>query len=272
MTNGQASLKFERGIVQNHDGTRTERNAGAVGLGYVNKDSQTGSVIFKSSSKLEIRLDEGSEDKKQYLLYNAVEGKVNSDTTLFAKVNVSATRNSTTNSTDAQYKELVAGVAYMPVNLDRLNLIGKYTYFEDYSPISQTDTANIEKERAHVLAGEAVYDLTNKWQLVEKLAYKQGEEKVTGFDFTKTQTWLNISRVNYNINKDWQAGAEYRVLIQKQAEDYKQGALIEVARKIGEFIQVGVGYNFTDFNDDLTHLNYTAQGPFIRITVKFYDR
>ena len=45
-----------------------------------------------------------------------------------------------------------------------------------------------------------------------------------------------------------------------------------MARKIGEFIQVGVGYNFTNFSDDLTHLDYTAQGPFIRITGKLYDR
>ncbi len=36
-------------------------------------------------------------------------------------------------------------------------------------------------------------------------------------------------------------------------------------------MQVGVGYNFTDFNDDLTHLDYTAQGPFFRITVKFHE-
>jgi len=117
-----------------------------------------------------------------------------------------------------------------------------------------------------------VYDLTNRWQLVEKLAYKMGEEKVTGFEFTKTQTWLAIQRVNYNLNKDWQVGGEYRRLTQKQAKDYKQGVLVEVARKVGEFIQVGVGYNFTNFNDDLTHLNYTAQGPFIRLTGKFYDR
>jgi len=107
---------------------------------------------------------------------------------------------------------------------------------------------------------------------VEKLAYKMGEEKVTGFEFTKTQTWLMIHRLNYNFARDWQVGAEYRRLTQKQAKDYKQGVLVEVARKVGEFVQVGLGYNFTDFNDDLTHLDYTAQGPFVRLTAKFYDR
>ena len=114
-----------------------------------------------------------------------------------------------------------------------------------------------------------MYDLTNKWQLSEKLAYKTGEEKVTGFSFTRTSTWLVVNRLNYNINKNWQAGGEYRILAQQQAKDKMQGVLVEVMRNIGEFIQVGAGYNFTDFNDDLTGLNYTSQGPFFRITGKF---
>ncbi len=267
-----AQGSFERGLVQNHDGTQATRNAGSVGIGFVDKDPKTGEVKLKASSKLEVRLDNGQEDKRQYLAYNAVEGKVNPNTALFAKVNLSQTKNTTTKSAEAEYKELSTGLAYRPINFDRLNLLGRYTYLEDNSPSGQTDISDIEKEKSHTLAGEAVYDLTDKWQLVEKLAYKIGEEKVTGFEFTKTQTWLAIQRVNYNINKDWQLGAEYRRLTQKQAKDYKQGALVEVARKVGDFIQAGLGYNFTDFNDDLTHLDYTAQGPFVRLTGKFYDR
>jgi hypothetical protein len=267
-----AQGSFERGIVQNHDATQATRNAGSIGLGYVNKDPKTGEVKLKASSKLELRLDNGQENKRQYLVYNAIEGKINQNTTLFAKANLSQTKNTTTHSTEAQYKELVTGVAYRPVNFDRLNLLGRYTYLEDNSPSGQTDFKDIEKEKSHTIAGEAVYDLTDRWQLVEKLAYKTGEEKVTGFDFTKTKTWLAVQRLNYNLNRDWQVGAEYRRLTQKQAKDYKQGALVEVARKVGEFIQVGLGYNFTNFNDDLTHLNYTAQGPFVRLTGKFYDR
>ena len=197
-----ASGSFERGIVQNHDGTRATRNAGSIGLGFVDKDSETGEARLKASSKLELRLDKGDVDKKQYLAYNAVEGKINPNTTIFAKANISQTKNTTTGSTEAQYKELVTGAAYRPVNFDRLNLIGKYTYLEDNSPSGQSDFSNIEKEKSHTLSGEAVYDLTDKWQIAEKLAYKQGEEKVTGFDFTKTQTWLMVHRLNYNFARD----------------------------------------------------------------------
>jgi tetratricopeptide (TPR) repeat protein len=65
---------------------------------------------------------------------------------------------------------------------------------------------------------------------------------------------------------------EYRILTQKQAKDRKYGALAEVSRNIGEYFQVGIGYNFTEFNDDLTRLSYTSHGPFFRITGKLYDR
>jgi len=267
-----AQGSFERGKVQNFDGTQAERNAGSFGLGFVDTDKQTGETKLKASIKLELRLDNGEADKRQYLVYNAIEGKINPNTTLFAKANLSQTKNTTTNSTEAQYKELVTGVAYRPVNFDRLNLLARYTYLENNAPSGQSDISSIEREKSHILAGEAVYDLTDKWQFVEKLALKFGEEKVSGFEFTKTQTWLMIQRINYNINRDWQVGGEYRRLTQKQAKDYNQGVLVEVARKVGEFLQVGVGYNFTNFNDDLTHLDYTSQGPFFRITGKFYDR
>ncbi|NQU73232.1 MAG: outer membrane beta-barrel protein, partial [Candidatus Omnitrophica bacterium] len=263
---------FERGEVQNLDGTLITRNAGSLGLGFVDKDKQTGDVRFKGSSKLEIRLDNGWENTRQYLLDSAIEGKIDPNTSIFAKANFAQTQNTTTNTTNAQYKELVAGAAYRPVNFDRLNLLAKYTYLEDDSPAGQMNFSDIEKEKSHTVAGEAVYDLTDKLQLVEKIAYKQAEEKVSGFDFTKTQTWLLVQRFNYNIDEDWQLCAEYRYLTQKQAEDAKQGALVEIIRNIGEFIQVGVGYNFTDFNDDLSKLDYTSQGPFVRFTGKFYDR
>ena len=263
---------FEKGAVRYHDGTDASRYAGSLGFGFVDRDEDTDDIRLKASSKLELRFDNGVEDKRQYLLYNAIEGKVTPNTTLFAKANLSQTKNTTTDTTEAQYKELSLGAAYRPIDVDWLNLLAKYTYLEDDAPASQSDINDIEAEKAHVLAGEAVIDLSDKWQLSEKLAYKMGEEKVTGFDFTETSTWLWINRLGYRINQDWEVAGEYRLLAQKQAEDQKHGALFEASRNIGDYFQIGVGYNFTEFNDDLTHLDYTSHGPYIRITAMFFDR
>ena len=50
----------------------------------------------------------------------------------------------------------------------------------------------------------------------------------------------------------------------------KQGALVEVDREFYEYVRLGVGYNFTDFTDDLRDTNsFKSHGPFVRMTGKF---
>ena len=260
------TAKYEKGVVQDFDGTRYNRNAPSLGLSYADKDK------IKASLKGEARFDNGTEDKRQYLIYAAFEDKLTRDLTLFAKANVSSSDNTSLSSNLASYKEFTLGTAYRPVNFDRLNLLARYNYLQNDAPSQQADIHDIEGTKAHVLSGEAAFDLTEHWQIVQKLALRIQEEKVTGFEFTRTQTWLVVDRLNYNINRDWLVGAEYRRLAQSQAKDAKQGALVELARNIGEYVQASVGYNFTDFSDDLTYLGYTAQGPFARLTGKFFDR
>jgi hypothetical protein len=157
---------------------------------------------------------------------------------------------------------------------DWLNLIARYTYQEDQQPSGQEDgmVSDVEEVRSHVISAEGIVDLTQKWQLSEKFAYRIQDEKVAGFDFTKTHTWLMIHRLNYKIDKDWILGGEYRMLQQQEAQDVKHGMLLEIARNIGPYAQLGAGWNFTQFNDDLTALDYTSQGPFLRVTGKMYDR
>ena len=65
-------------------------------------------------------------------------------------------------------------------------------------------------------------------------------------------------------------GAEYRILVQKLADDRKDGYLVEGMYHIQKYLTLGLGYNFTDFSDDLTSRNdYSVKGFFIRIIGKF---
>ncbi len=263
---------LEKGNVQNLDGSVTTRTALATGVGYVGKDSETGEERVKSSTKVELRLDSGNEDQRQFVLYNANEGKITDEATIFSKFEYSSTTDTTNKLKLAGYKEIVLGAAYRPIAVDRLNLIARYTYQENKSPVGQVDTATVDQERSQVFSGEAIYDINERWQLAEKLAYRINEEKIVGFEFNKTHTWLMVHRLNYNIDRNWQAGAEYRKLTQVEAKDSKQGFLLEATRKINDFAKLGAGYNFTTFSDDLTNLSYTVQGPFLRVTGSAYDR
>ena len=81
-----------------------------------------------------------------------------------------------------------------------------------------------------------------------------------------------IHRLNYKVDRNWTVSGEFRSLTQVEAKDNKQGLLLEATRKINDNTELGLGWNFTQFNDNLTNLSYTAQGPFVRMTGKFYDQ
>ncbi|MBF0386539.1 MAG: DUF11 domain-containing protein [Candidatus Omnitrophica bacterium] len=266
-----ANASLEQGNVQSIDGSIYTRTAIAGGFGYVEKD-EDGKEKIKSSTKAELRIDRGDHDKQQVVLYQDAQGKLNDETTLSAKFQYAQTKDKELNKVEAQYKEIMLGTAYRPIMDDKLNLFAKYTYKENQGPEGQLNISDIEQTKMQVIAAEGAYDLTEDWQLVEKLAYRIMEEKVAGFEFTKTHTWLLVHRANYRISPDWKVGAEYRILTQREAQDSKTGFLVEAVRSLNDNVELGVGYNFTDFVDDLTNLSYTVQGPYIRMTGKLYDR
>ncbi|HSV27389.1 MAG TPA: hypothetical protein VLH60_05800, partial [Sedimentisphaerales bacterium] len=265
-SNWRALAQIERGHLQKHDGTTIRRTSNAFGLGYVETDKATGRDSLRTLSKFELRSDDGDHRQRQWLVYNSIEARPDSDLVLSASLELSQTEDLKTRRTAATYTELVLGIAFRPVDWDDLNLLGKYTYLADEGPSGQRNITDIENERSHTLAGEMIYDLTDRWQLVSKLAFKVGDEQVSGFDRTRMERLLVAQRVNYRFHDQWRLGVEYRRLTVLQAEDVRQGALVEISRTIGDHLDLGIGYNFTDFNDDLTRLNYTSHGPYIRMT------
>jgi hypothetical protein len=58
---------------------------------------------------------------------------------------------------------------------------------------------------------------------------------------------------------------EARMLDLPDFSDRRGGALIGVYRHVGEHVKVGVGYNFTDFSEDLTDLSFRHQGVFMNV-------
>jgi hypothetical protein len=60
-----------------------------------------------------------------------------------------------------------------------------------------------------------------------------------------------------------------RTLDVSSASDRKTGALVGVYRHLGDNFKLGVGYNFTDFSDDLTNLSSKNRGVFVNAVGKF---
>jgi hypothetical protein len=64
----------------------------------------------------------------------------------------------------------------------------------------------------------------------------------------------------------WDALAEYRWLNVDEGDSTRQGWLLGVDRHLGERFRVGVGYNFTDFSDDLTRVDFDHAGWFLNVS------
>jgi len=254
----------QQGTINDYNGTtntETIRETGSLRFRYADRDKTS------LDTKLEARFDEGDVDKHQYLTANTFRHKISADVTVSVRENYSRTENRTTDKISALFNETGLGLALRPVKWDTWHMLVKYTHLRDIYPEAQADT-NIAptKTVSDIYAIETAYDISKCLQLVEKYALKNMKEAVAGYDETDNRVTLWINRINYNVIKQWYAGVEYRTLRQTLGSDKKSGFLVEAMHRASQNIQLGAGYNFTDFSDDLRRNNdYSSNGFFIRI-------
>ena len=266
-----AGLSFERSHLYDIKEVNTNRNAGALEISYLDKE------FLKMISRYELRYDGMGEDRIHWLFRDTIDWKINPDYSAALRFNRSDTHQATAHAfvTDGSFTELNAGLAYRPVRHNRLNVLTRYTWLEDISPKAQFDTPDIFgipiKERAHIFGLEFGLEALPPWLgLVEKLAYRRSTLEAEGEAFDMSHfLWAN--RLNFHVARKWDLALEYRLLWDFELlEAMKHGALVELDREIMDYIRFGIGYNFTDFEDDLRSLNdFSAHGFFTRVSGKF---
>ncbi len=125
-------------------------------------------------------------------------------------------------------------------------------------------------QRVHVFSAEALYRVTRQWELGGKIALKEGRMR----SFRDAGSWhsasvmLGVLRARRHIANEWDALAEYRILRDRKGDNRRHGALLGVYRQFGEQIEMGIGYNFTDFTDDIRDARYDRRGWFIDLIGK----
>ena len=240
----------------------TDRDAFSVGLDYRKDATEAG-------TRLEYRRDKGSvEDTEQWVTTNRVNYRLSPSLRLQGKFNYSETKDQRGNTRDAKFTEASLGFALRPVNHDRLNILGRLTYLYDLQPLSQTLNPD---EKSLIASLETSYQLNQKWEVGGKLAHKLSEvrsDRITG-DWQKNDATLAAARVRYHLTKKWDAMAEYHWMNSDESQDTQHGAMVSVDRQIGKNFKIGIGYNFTDFTDDLSDTNGTAEGWFINLVGKY---
>ena len=193
---------------------------------------------------------------------------------LLGKLNFSVSDSGGGEFFDADFAEAVAGAAYRPVDNDRWNTLFKYTWFYDLPSPGQFAPGSNQiadfAQASHVLSADTIYDVLPWLSLGAKYGLRIGRLKDTRLDgrWFDSHAQLFILRADFHLVKEWDAVIEGRTLSATEAGDRRTGALVGVYRHVGEHFKVGVGYNFTDYSDDLTDLSYRNRGWFLNIIGK----
>jgi hypothetical protein len=219
--------------------------------------------------KLERRSDDGALSSRQWLTASRFDYRPVPAVRVFGRLNLSNTEGDAGDADRAKFVEGTLAASYRPVEDDRWNVLGRYTLLYDL-PSEAQRTARPD-QRSHVMSADALYRLHRRWSLEGKIAYRLSEVRA----LRDQGPWLDadarlvVARARYHIVSKWDGLAEIRRLWSEEADDARGGLLLGVDRHLGGHLKLGVGYNFTDFTDDLTQFDYDGSGWFVNVVGKY---
>lgn len=258
--------RFEKGITSEPTTGDLDRTAISLSAGYQYEKT-------KYAGMVEYRTESGNVTGKRnsWLVKNTLGYQTTPDWRALGKLNFAISDAGSGSTGNADFTEVVLGFGYRPVLNDRLNALFKYTFLSDLpSPgqLSASGTVSTYEQRSHVLSVDGIYDVVPKLSVGGKLGYRFGELRDTslaGGKWFSSRAWLAIARTDWHVVHEWDVMGELRYLSAQEAGDAKSGALVGVYRHINRYVKLGVGYNFTDFSDDLTNLDYKSRGWFVNM-------
>ncbi|AOS97078.1 flagellar motor protein MotB [Microbulbifer aggregans] len=258
-------------------GAQTDRRAVGLNMGFSDGDIRLASAVEYRTDTMENPV-EGQDtvlenERKTWLLKNTASYQINPDWRLVGKLNYSDSESSQGQFYDGKFTEAVMGYAYRPVNNDRWNTLLKYTYFYNVPTQGQVTVENTAAEfiqKSHIFSVDTSYDISRQWTLGAKYAYRLGQlsQDRQNPEFFDSRANLYVLRADWHFVNKWDLLIEGRMLELPDAQDQRSGALLGLYRQVGRHLKVGVGYNFTDFSDDLTQLDYDSQGVFLNVIGK----
>ncbi|WP_172672159.1 OmpA family protein [Variovorax paradoxus] len=273
-------VNFENGWIGAETLGVTKREAIAFTTGY-------SSERLKYSGGLEYRKDRTAvESRTSWLVKNSFTWKVNEDARWIGKFNWADSDSTSGSLAAAKYTEAMLGYGLRPTMDDRLNLLFKYTYLYDLSSPGQVvsaggldsnlgavSTTGIDyQQRSHVFAIDATWDVNERWTVGGKYAWRRGELRASrdnSSPWFKSSAELAVLRIDWKLVRNWDWMVEWRTLRAKELKDRKSGFLTAAYYHVNENLKVGVGYNFTDYSDNLTDMSYRSKGWFLNVLGKF---
>ncbi|MCA3561251.1 MAG: TonB-dependent receptor [Aestuariivirga sp.] len=246
------------------DNNNFNRNAVSATAVYNPNDKMTASV------KGEVRFDDGNSadggDQTAYYLAARYSNALSENWRVLAALDA-VVSDATDSSIGGNYVQASVGYAYRPVLNDRLNALAKYVYVYD---VPGPDQVNIDgqtggpSQQSHIFSVDATYDLTQMVSIGGKYGLRIGEWKQEdGSGWENSTAQLGVIRADLHVVKKWDVMLEGRCLWENASQSANWGAVAALYRQINDNFDVGVGYNFGRYSDDLADLSANDQGFFV---------
>ncbi len=242
--------------------------------GLIRRNSSSASYGYRSSalnwaSKLEFREDRGVEIREQWVTTNRLDWRANTDLKLSTKINYARTDEHDEKAKDSQLVEAGIGAAFRPAQSQKLEWLGKWNYLYDLPSAAQS--SDLSDKRSHIFSLEGIYQAHKKWTYSAKLATRKAElrENRGSGGWFRSDADFSALQARYHAIKKWDGLLEWRQLKVSNDHSRRQGWLMGIDRHVGQNLKLGIGYNFTDFSDDLNEYDYQASGWYLNLLGKF---
>lgn len=258
-----AGVSVQNGDLENRlTGELTSKDAVSAHITYAKNNS-----LFASSKVSYVR-QRGESDFNQILLTNSLRFRTGPAHSWSLRADYSETEDPSLTTPLARYIESNVAYAFRPIKNDRFNFFFRYTFLYDLDSQAQVNARN--DQRINVFSAEGSYDLSRRWELGVRVAYKIGSERITRGvgDWTDATLTFAQFRLRYHLLKKWDGVFELRGVDVRENQDFQAGTLLGLDYHLGGNMKVGAGFNFTHFNDDMTNFNFNNYGWFINIVGK----
>lgn len=264
------SYTFTYDMGQLRDNTNGDIDRQAISLGARYEDE-----TLRMAGRVELRYDDYEDatlaDTESYFVVADAEYRISEESRLLFNLDYADTQANGSSFEDGRYVDAVLGFAHRPIYNERLNVLATYRYFYDNvgQEIDGISGAGAVQE-SHVISVEANYDLNPQWTIAGKLGGRWSESAGSaGGEMISNDAWLAVANARYHLVHNWDLLLEARHLNLVDAGLSSSGLLGAAYYHINNNAKIGVGYNFTDFSDDLTDLSFDDQGVFINLIAKF---
>lgn len=258
-------------LVDSDTDAQTKRRAGGVRIGYTNGPAQLSSGVEYRKDDSEQTDGSAATQLTTWLFRNNFKYQVSPDWRVLGKYDHSLTNSSQGAYYGGDYTQAVLGFGYRPVLSNRWNTLAKYTYFYNVPTTDQTTLSGTSAQyvqKSHIASVDVSYAMTPYFNVGGKYAYRLGEVSTDAQDleFFSNRAELFILREELRLfDNKWEFLLEDRYLKLPDVKETRGGVLFGVYRYFGEHVKAGVGYNFTNFSDDLTDLSYRHRGVFLNV-------